>query len=520
MMDILPNLNWYISVSKDQRLSPRCPFASVYRCPRFYQSLSLLGRAGSTEIAPEEDKRLKDEWQKTDVWPVTDEQATMIAGPKDEIKHFSRFCPEVIYDRFGFFATELHKFSDEIDMSAAHAKLRNEGALPDDWKWNWSRIDPLHYTECPLYSLLRAGKGKNTPKPIFPNIGMPDSISEEKISVTLGDEYTAKDVEDLIEHMYEHPEIKTFEFYSQRENSHLKKAIDEFKISSNTVEANYYRRPDCELAFMKIHKDSAESDWEKHLAATSPMYYKRVITLTDRQREKMEMQKNQTIWDKILKHPVVIILMVLGSIATIVATFYTVRQYYAPKSIGGKTTEALHQSNKMSGSSENNSSINIVQNNSSNNPINVNQSNNANVTQTQNVPQAANIGNKSANVTDRFKDALRSLDDIDAFVYSSIDYEPQKYLALLSRARNEIKTIKGSNGKTQDFIMKTYNCYHDAGEMWKANSPSVLVSKGVVTLYKEAEHQFTKETRPSLSLKWKECSKLLGNAHEYFQMEK
>ncbi|MBU4320865.1 MAG: hypothetical protein L6246_02585 [Thermodesulfovibrionales bacterium] len=519
-MDVLPNLDWYISISKKQGLSPRCPFASVYRCPRFYQSLSLLGEAGNTQITPEEDNRLKQEWQKTDVWPITDEQATTIAGPRGEIKHFSRFCPEVLFDRFGLFTSELHEYPDEIDINISHKNLLYEDASQNDWRWNWSHVKPTHYTECVLYSLLRVGKERNAPKPVFPNIGMPDSITKEKNCVILGDEYTAKDIEELIEHIYEHPEIKTFEFYSRGENPHLQKAINDYKIVSDTVEANYYKHPDRELVFMKIHKNTAESDWEKHLVATSPMYFKRIIALTDKQRRKMEMQKNQTIWDKVTKNPVVIILMVLASIATIVATFYTVRQYYASKSIGGKTTEALHQSNKMSGSSENNSSINIVQNNSSNNPINVNQSNNANVTQTQNVPQAANIGNKSANVTDRFKDALRSLDDIDAFVYSSIDYEPQKYLSLLSRARNEIKTIKGSSGKTQDFIMKTYSCYHNAGEMWKANSPSVLVSKGVVTLYKEAEHQFTKETRPSLSLKWKECSKLLGNAHEYFQMEK
>lgn len=514
-MDVIPNLDWYIGVSKKQGLSPRCPFASAYRCPRFYQSLSLLGRAGSTKIAQEEDNRLKQEWQKTDVWPITDEQATTIAGPMDEIKHFSRFCPEVIYDRFGFFATELHKFSDEIDMSVAHEKLRKEGALPDDWRWNWSHIEPMHYTECVLYSLLRAGKGKNKPNPIFPNIGLPDSISEEKISITLGDEFTAKDVEELIEHMYEHPEIKTFEFYSQRENPRLQKAIDEFKILSNTVEANYYRHPDCELSFIKIHKNSAESDWEKHLVATSPMYFKRVIALTDRQRKKMEIQKNLTIWDKITKHPVSITIALLGAIASIFGLFIL----FLPKN-EDKITKDLHQYSKVQGNLENNSRINITPNNISNSSITVNQSNNVNVTQTQNVPQAANIGNKSANVTDRFKDALRSLDDINTFVYSSIDYEPQKYLSLLSRARNEIKTIKGSSGKTQDFVMKTYNCYHDAGELWKANSPSVLTSKGIVTLYREAEHQFAKETLPRLSQKWKECSKYLGNAHEYFEMEK
>lgn len=514
-MDVPPNLEWYLSISKKQGLSPRCPFASVYRCPRFYQSLSLLGKAGSTKIDLEEDMRLMKEWQKTDVWPITDEQATIIAGPRDETKHFLRFCPEVVYDRFGLFVTELHKYSDEIDMSVAHEKLCKERALPDDWRWNWSYIEPMHYTECPLYSLLRAGKGENAPKPIFPDIGMPDSIRAERISVTEGDDYTASDVEELIEHMYEHPEIKAFEFYSQRENPYLKKAIDDYKIVSDTVEANYYKRPSHKLCFIKIYKNAEKSDWEKHLVATSPMYFKRVIALTDRQREKIEMKKNQTVWDKVIKHPMFIIIALLGSIASIVGLF----MFFMPKS-EDKTTKTLQQSNNIIGNLENNSQINIAPNSISNSSITLNQSNNINTNQTQTAGQTTNLGNKSGNVTNQLKDALKSLDEIEASIHYSIDYEPIKYLSLLSRARNEIKTIKGPSGETQDFIMKTYNCYHDAGEIWKANCPSVLVGKGVVTLYERAEYQFTKETLPSLGLKWQECAKLLENAYAYFEMEK
>lgn len=314
----LPNLDWCLSISNRQQLSPRCPYASVYRCPRFYQSLSLLGEAGSTIIDPKEDEKLKATWQKADVWPITDEQTTSISGPGEEIRHFSHFCPEVSFDRFGLFATELHSYTDETDIGVAHDRLREEVALPDDWRWIWSHIEPMHYTECPLYSLLRAGKGKHGPKPTFPDIGLPDSITTQTISVTDGDDFTAKDVEELIKFMYEHPEIKTFEFYYRRENPYLKKAINDFKISSDTVEMHYYKHPEHELDFIKVHKNAAESDWEKHLTATSPMYFKRVISLTDRQRKKMEMQGSQTIWDKILRHPVFIILAVLGSIASII----------------------------------------------------------------------------------------------------------------------------------------------------------------------------------------------------------
>ena len=183
----------------------------------------------------------------------------------------------------------------------------------------------MHYTECPLYSLLRAGKGKNSPKPTFPDIGLPDSITTHTISVTDGDDLTAKDVEEMIKDMYEHSEIKTFEVYFRKENPHLKKAINDFKIFSDTVEMHYYKHPDHDLSFIKVHKNTAKSDWEKHLIATSPMYFKRVIALTERQREKMERERNETIWDKIIRHPVFVILAVLGSIASIIGLLFLFR---------------------------------------------------------------------------------------------------------------------------------------------------------------------------------------------------
>lgn len=322
----LPSLNWYLDISTRQQLSPRCPYASVYRCPRFYQSLSLLGEAGSTKIDPQEDDKLKQAWEKTDVWPVTREQATSISGPGDETKHYSQFCPEVSFDRFGLFATELHKYADEIDIGIAHKELSKEEVAPDDWRWSWSHVEPMHYTECPLYSLLRGGKGRNGPKPTFPDIGLPDSITTHQISVTEGDHLTSEDVEDLILYMYGHPEIKSFEVYYRAENPHLKKAMDDFRISGNTVRMHYYKHPDHDLSFVKAHKNTAKSDWEKHLIATSPMYFKRVIALTDRERARIDREKGQTISDKILRHPVFVILAILGSIASIIGLWSLFRQ--------------------------------------------------------------------------------------------------------------------------------------------------------------------------------------------------
>lgn len=163
MVQINPDLAWYTSISERKGLHPRCPYASVYRCPRFFQSLSLLGSAGSTEIDPNEDKKLLDKWKNSDLWPVTKEQATAIAGSEGRMKHFWNFCPEVAFERFGWFASHLDGYADEIDIDLAHSKLGKEGAGPADWRWIWANISPIHYSECPLYSPLACDYSVRSP---------------------------------------------------------------------------------------------------------------------------------------------------------------------------------------------------------------------------------------------------------------------------------------------------------------------------------------------------------------------
>lgn len=132
-------------------VSPRCPFATVESCPRFYQSLSLLGSAGSTAIDSSEDKRLLEKWKKNDLWPKTREQETIISGNN---KFFDKFCPEVAFERFGYFASYLGRYSGELDHDLAHEQLGKIGASSEDYRWAWSSVAPMHYTECPLYSVL------------------------------------------------------------------------------------------------------------------------------------------------------------------------------------------------------------------------------------------------------------------------------------------------------------------------------------------------------------------------------
>jgi hypothetical protein len=159
---VVPDLNWYLERRSTSDITPRCPFASVHRCPRYYQSLSLLGTAGFTQIDSAQDARLLDFWKESDLWPATREQETSIIHADGRAIMFSKFCPEVAFDSFGYFATYLGRYADELDLGAAHERLAVEG-VPGDWRWSWQSIEPMHYSECPLYSSLRLRPVELTP---------------------------------------------------------------------------------------------------------------------------------------------------------------------------------------------------------------------------------------------------------------------------------------------------------------------------------------------------------------------
>lgn len=153
-MQLIPDRTWYESVSQDRGVSFRCPFATVEACPRYYQSLALLGEAGSTSIPESEDKRLLKKWRTSDLWPRTDEQATSISGPVGTPSTFSNFCPEVSFERFGYFATLLARYRDEIDSGVAQEILAQEGIVANHPSWSWASCVGQHFTECPIYAVL------------------------------------------------------------------------------------------------------------------------------------------------------------------------------------------------------------------------------------------------------------------------------------------------------------------------------------------------------------------------------
>ena len=156
MEHIYPDIEWYIGISQAKTGTPRCPFANVHRCPRYYASYSLLWKHGiTTTLELEVDSAIREKWMKSDLLTTLGEEDTGITSADGEPRSFRNFCPEVTRQVFGLFASSLSKYADEIDRGVAERWLVDNGrAFAKDWRWEWASVSPMHYTECPTYSLL------------------------------------------------------------------------------------------------------------------------------------------------------------------------------------------------------------------------------------------------------------------------------------------------------------------------------------------------------------------------------
>ena len=107
---VVPNFEWYAAKSRKLRGPPRCPYASASRCPRYLASLSLMGSAGATKMDEAEEERLVTHWKRSVIWPHTAEQDISISQIESDgvakTSMFANFCPEVMFDRFGYFASQ------------------------------------------------------------------------------------------------------------------------------------------------------------------------------------------------------------------------------------------------------------------------------------------------------------------------------------------------------------------------------------------------------------------------------
>lgn len=193
MPPIHPDIEWYSSVSERKGLPGRCPYASIHRCPRYFESVALLSDAGiTTRLSKDVHDATLAKWLAHELAPATSETAASISGGKDP-HCYSNFCPEVAYDTFKLFGTTLiHKTDDPVDRQIAEANIKEDPAPQGKyWRWTWSHVEPLHYSDCPMYAKLhqeRAMANITFTGPVSGNINVAGhSISAPVLSLSFGD---------------------------------------------------------------------------------------------------------------------------------------------------------------------------------------------------------------------------------------------------------------------------------------------------------------------------------------------
>ena len=159
-----PDLEWYLGQSRERGAPSRCPFAHVGRCPRYFYSRSLLGEHGNTPIPEAEDDALMGLWKDSDAVPGTAEDEPTVTRSGEKTSFFN-FCPEVLGDRFGWFARNLAPHSDGIDVAATHDWLSRHGNKKSP-HFTWAVCTPQHYSDCPTYSLLDNERPKSDQLPL------------------------------------------------------------------------------------------------------------------------------------------------------------------------------------------------------------------------------------------------------------------------------------------------------------------------------------------------------------------
>ena len=151
----LANFEWYASVSRRQGLPPRCPFASVRRCPKYFHSLTSLADASViSDLDPAVRSHLEEKWSEDRPAVAEDSPGWMKAGDDNVLRQVFGICPEVGFDVFGRFASYFHTYPDDIDRDLGYRQLNRSGADRDDPRWTWASVIAEHYTECRHYSVL------------------------------------------------------------------------------------------------------------------------------------------------------------------------------------------------------------------------------------------------------------------------------------------------------------------------------------------------------------------------------
>jgi hypothetical protein len=138
----------------------------------------MLGEVGmTTSISDNKKEELEAFWKKSEILPVIAEGDTGISGPKGKSSSFSNFCPEVSFTYFGYYASYLAKYADEIDSDTGH-RIAEREKVANDWRYQWAFLNACHFLDCSVYSQVHEFNSKG--------IGKFDQLAHSNVVFLIG----------------------------------------------------------------------------------------------------------------------------------------------------------------------------------------------------------------------------------------------------------------------------------------------------------------------------------------------
>jgi 5-methylcytosine-specific restriction endonuclease McrA len=160
----IPDFAWYQKQSQTYKQPSRCPFASARICPRYFFTLGLFGQHGLVErMSLKETDKLKNQLDQSPLFsPEFQPQPEVKARSDGTVVGWEDCCPELVFGVYHVFAVNGRLLYDKSDERLRHAELRAQNVHPDDWRWKFDYLAPMHFRECREFSILtRTTASKN-----------------------------------------------------------------------------------------------------------------------------------------------------------------------------------------------------------------------------------------------------------------------------------------------------------------------------------------------------------------------
>lgn len=125
--------------------------------------------------------------------------------------------------------------------------------------------------------------------PEFPNI-TPNKIIENKIyTFLLKNIKSEKDVNDILNLLYEYPERDFYLFIKRNNNNQKNINLNNYGILTKEKEFYYYKHPEIENDFVRISEPNFE--WEEKVIQNNPMFIRVKLELSERVKRKLEVKE-------------------------------------------------------------------------------------------------------------------------------------------------------------------------------------------------------------------------------------